>query len=564
MRETDVALLGTRPASARAAAALFAAAHRRTGPIRRTGAATDAGRAGPRVRGGRARAIVADFEEASVNRLLGGAGLVLIAVLWCRTAWAGPLFVTDFGADNGGVVDATDAVQRALDAAGPGGTVVFPRGTYRVGEGRGRAPLFRVSDGMTVRGERATLRCANPGAEADGCRPFSLGAFGDGITSGVTIEGLRFEEHGIAIRLADTQNVVIRDNVFFNSAVYLWNDLGGDGHGNAATEILNNRFEVPDYRDPAVNPDYVPNRLPPYGNDELSRLRYYLPFLLRIASYPWDERIAPSTWNQDVVVRGNSFTGAAYNAVELAGHAVRRVRIENNVFEDNYGVAIDFDKGASHNRAVNNMVYDMRPTETYDAGEIHAIGAQRGGRGSGRRYIPSSHNVIRGNRFLQRDVPYTKMRAQSSFDIVFADNEILPGDRGGNAVTLSFGERMTAPADHGLRLLDNTLRTGDVLVAGGVWLEPEIAFPIVLRGNLIGGAFNIMNHDYRRLTVTGNSFLWPGDVEGFKITGRDTVLRELTLVDNAFVSPGGGVVSVGNAETRRLRGNTFEGVELVD
>jgi len=44
--------------------------------------------------------------------------------------------VTDHGAVGNGLTDDMDAIRAAADAAGPGGTVYFPSGTYVVGSNR--------------------------------------------------------------------------------------------------------------------------------------------------------------------------------------------------------------------------------------------------------------------------------------------------------------------------------------------------------------------------------------------------------------------------------------------
>ncbi|MDS0299650.1 glycoside hydrolase family 55 protein [Halogeometricum sp. S1BR25-6] len=54
--------------------------------------------------------------------------------------------VTDFGAVGDGSRDDTDAIRNAADAAGPGGTVYFPPGTYLVGSDS-RVPLAYPGDG---------------------------------------------------------------------------------------------------------------------------------------------------------------------------------------------------------------------------------------------------------------------------------------------------------------------------------------------------------------------------------------------------------------------------------
>ncbi|ACQ81860.1 hypothetical protein Bcav_3618 [Beutenbergia cavernae DSM 12333] len=129
-----------------------------------------------------------------------------------------PLFdVRDFGAVGDGVVDDTDAFNRALDAveANGGGTVYFPPGTYPVS---GNEPAI-MRDNLDIVGEDATILKA----VRNGSTFISLSRGRTGYGSGVRnlrVRGLRFLGSYAGVRLQcpfalhHASNVVIEDCVF--------------------------------------------------------------------------------------------------------------------------------------------------------------------------------------------------------------------------------------------------------------------------------------------------------------------------------------------------------------
>lgn len=134
----------------------------------------------------------------------------------------GTLNAKDFGAKGNGVADDTGAIQAAIDrtAAGPGGTVYLPPGTYRIASGPLRITANRR---LVLSGEGATLYPAsglaalyisvspanNAGVQVNGLRFWGNG---DRSTTGAVIndhfnavlEHVRFESLGTGLEIRAT------------------------------------------------------------------------------------------------------------------------------------------------------------------------------------------------------------------------------------------------------------------------------------------------------------------------------------------------------------------------
>lgn len=443
--------------------------------------------------------------------------------------------ITDFGADPSGQNDSTKAIRDAIEAAGINGKVIFPEGTYVVGTNGVGGSLFDPYDGMTFEGESgAIMKNGKSHPEGSEITPFNLGLGDDRIYQDIVFRGLRFEDFDVAVRLTDTKDITIEDNYFFNSSIVVFSDIENDEYGNSGTKIVDNVIEIPDYRDPQNNPDYDPNRETPYSNEELDALNYWIQFPIRIMSWPWDDSINTSVWNRDLLVQGNQISGGAYNAIEMAGHQVENVQVLDNEFRDNYGVAIDFDKGVKNSVARGNSIYNMMPTEQHGAGEMHAIGVQRGGEGSQWDYIPTTGINIEDNNFYQDSRPYDKINVQGGYDIEIEDNVIQSDDAGGNALTLSFTDQIVGSVEDSFEIEGNDFLRGDVVVAGDIWGEPEIVSPIIFDDNQINGTLRIMNHTYSDVRLTDNKFRLSKS-EGFVVTqGNQTTIKQLTKQNNDF------------------------------
>ncbi|MEM8529674.1 MAG: PA14 domain-containing protein [Chloroflexota bacterium] len=444
------------------------------------------------------------------------------------------VYITDYGADPSGESDSTEAIKVAIEAAGQNGTVYFPKGTYVVGTSKEGGALFDAYDGMTFEGETgAVLKCATPRPEGPGCRPFSLGALQKRVYSDITFRGLRFEDHDVAIRLVDTKNITIDSNYFFNSSIMVFADIQNDSYGNTGTRIINNVIEIPDYKDKVHNPNYQPNKNPPYSNKELDQFKYWIQFPIRVMAVPWDESISTSVSIQDVLIQGNTISGGAYNAIELAGHQVEKIEVIENVFKENHGVAIDFDKGVRSSTAQGNKIYDMIPTEQYDIGEMHAIGIQRGGLGIKWQYIPTSDITIKENEFFQSKQPYRKIRTQGAYNVRILDNVIYQDDKGGEALALSFTEQIVGGETDRFDIKGNDFLQGDILFAGDIWLDPEIISPILFQDNQHNGTLRIMNHTYTTISIVDNRFALP-EHESLRVSQNNTVIKKLDIRDNSF------------------------------
>jgi hypothetical protein len=171
--------------------------------------------------------------------------LVTVAALAPRSAEAATtVSVRDFGAAGDGVVDDTPAIQRAIDAVGDAGVVLFPPGTYQVTQ-------LRV-------GSRIALVGAAPGAvtfrnTAPAGRNFSGMVTSATVAGGVTdveirnltfdrtVETDAFDEH---VYLENCRRVVIENSRFVGRISRPHHaQKGVHLRGCRDARILNNVFE---------------------------------------------------------------------------------------------------------------------------------------------------------------------------------------------------------------------------------------------------------------------------------------------------------------------------------
>lgn len=485
-------------------------------------------------------------------------------LVWTNAIAAATVSVLDHGADAAGQLDSTAAVTAAIAAAGTSGTVLFPPGTYLVGSGGAvqlGQYLFEPRDRQQFIGTDATLRVATPPAGVERCRIFHFNQVRKGITTGVVFQGLRFEadRRDPAIRLWDSVDCEVRSCTFIGCGILLWDGLDdGTAHGNSGTRIIACRFDNADYQDPTVNPGWRPGQ--GYSNEQLAGFRNYLQFQIRIMSYPWDADLVPANFNQDILVEGCEFAGAAYNAVECAGHAVRGVTVRGCRFQRCHGTAIDFDKGASDCLAEANAVHDMRPSEQHASGELYAIGAQRGG---DFERLRSDRNTFRNNVFHQSNLPYRKIRLNNSLGCTIEGNTVLAGDLGGDAVSIGFTGASPGSSQTVTTIRNNRFRTGKIYVGGELRMDPPMLAPLVITDNDIAGPVEIANHRYDQLEFSRNRCTWAmGISEGFKFS--KATVASCGVADNVFKATGAGVsVAFTHCDDLQFNGNGLIGIDPI-
>jgi hypothetical protein len=118
--------------------------------------------------------------------------------------------VKDYGAKGDGATPDTDAIQRAVNAVKPGGTVLFPAGTYRIETDKG----VNLKDNIRLDMQSATL--VGPNVAGARCRIFTLEGKRNVTISGGTLIGSTAgsPQWGVGILASDTQDLVIQ-NVWF-------------------------------------------------------------------------------------------------------------------------------------------------------------------------------------------------------------------------------------------------------------------------------------------------------------------------------------------------------------
>ncbi|HEY6549511.1 MAG TPA: right-handed parallel beta-helix repeat-containing protein, partial [Vicinamibacteria bacterium] len=118
--------------------------------------------------------------------------------------------VRDFGARGDGVTSDTSAIQAAVAAVPPGGTLSFPAGTYRIDSERG----IRLKDDLHLNLGEATL----VGANVAGARGRILEIEGERnvVISGGTLVGSRGgqPEWGVGLLASDAQDLLVENTIF--------------------------------------------------------------------------------------------------------------------------------------------------------------------------------------------------------------------------------------------------------------------------------------------------------------------------------------------------------------
>lgn len=421
--------------------------------------------------------------------------------------------VVSFGADPSGVSDSQAAIQSAYDAALPGDTVYFPSGNYRIGTAFLPYYRFIIRSDITLLGEAAnavTLRMDLPPAGEQN-RLFTTDT--DVITQNARFKNLVFVNATFAIRLEETMGCSITHCSFSNATVYVFATLEDGNHGNTDVTITHCTFDNPDYRSLANNPNYDPAAV--YTPEDLNQFNYWNQFLIRIMTYPWIPGQPGTARNQNIVVDSCFFRGGCYNAVEVAGDRNTHVLISNSNFTENYGVAIDFDKGAQYCTALNNVIEDMKPTQQYasDIGQVdlylQAVSCQNGGDVD----MASTNNVFIGNTFFQSTLPYRKIRLRDGFACTIQGNTVLPGDADDKALSITYTDFRSGSALDSTWVQGNDFGTGNI-VLGGSFGGPAIEEPLLFRGNTFNGQLEIYSKHWRSIDFSAqNVFLFNDTID---------------------------------------------------
>ncbi len=154
---------------------------------------------------------------AATAAVAGGAALAGGLPIIARAADDLVIDLREYGAKGDGVTDDTAVFNRALDAVeeAGGGTIIFPRGTYPVGN----AERPRLRDNLTIIGRDATLLKAGPNGALFVALSRGRTGYGSGARN-VRISGLRFlgsypnNRLVCPFALHHASNVLIEDCVF--------------------------------------------------------------------------------------------------------------------------------------------------------------------------------------------------------------------------------------------------------------------------------------------------------------------------------------------------------------
>ena len=156
--------------------------------------------------------------------------------------------VRDFGAAGDGAVDDTPAIQRAIDAVGEAGVVLFPPGTYRVTQlrvGSRIAMVGAAAGAVTLRNTEATGRnfsgIVTSAPSGSGVADVEI----RNLTFERTVETDAFDEH---VYLENCRRVVIENSRFLGRITRAYHaQKGVHLRGCRYARIVNNVFEdIPD------------------------------------------------------------------------------------------------------------------------------------------------------------------------------------------------------------------------------------------------------------------------------------------------------------------------------
>jgi nitrous oxidase accessory protein NosD len=358
--------------------------------------------------------------------------------------------VRDYGAVGDGKTDDITALRRAVLAmqqAG-GGQLYFPAGTYLISD----RLLFGGDNFSSLRiygeGDTSIIKTVAPldnlfldsthGAEIDHLRFEGPHVFNKQANQGsallllnaadTRVHSCSFWGTGFGLQEAPgTHGTLFSDNL-----VQDWGRVGYFVEGHCLIE--NNRFEQ---RDPGE----------PFSDTGSSHAMYI------------------HSGNDEVLVRGNTFLGARYYAIQLYGHSpgtvTQNVTIQNNQFARN-------------------------------ANDILVFGA---------RGLEYQHILISGNTF--RDTEGWSVSVLKGTDMEVSDNRFIDVHGG---YTLQMGSHVSAGAVRNSRVWRNTLLQTKGGRAGGIDVETVVTEDIDVRDNWIGmaGRYGIYVHRASRVTLADN------------------------------------------------------------
>jgi hypothetical protein len=393
-----------------------------------------------------------NFPRRSVMTALALAlSAALLAGLSFKALAAPAVFnVRDYGAVGDGKTDDIAALRRAVGAIEKAGAgqLYFPAGIYLISDrllfgGDNFSALHIYGDGdasviKTVAPIDNLFLEATQGAEIDHLRFEGPHVFNKQTNQGSAIllfkaadtrvHSCSFWGTGFGVQEApETHGTIFSDN-----RVQDWGRVGYFVEGHALIE--NNLFEQ---NDPGE----------PFSDTGSSHAMYI------------------HSGNDEVLVRGNTFRGVRYYAIQLYGHSpdtvTQNVTIQNNQFARN-------------------------------ANDILVFGA---------RGLEYQHILISGNTF--RDTEGWSVSVLKGTDMEISDNRFIDVHGG---YTLQMGSHDGAGAVRNSRVLRNTLLQTQGGRAGGIDVETVVTEDIEVRGNWIGmaGRYGIYVHRASRVTLADN------------------------------------------------------------
>lgn len=340
------------------------------------------------------------------------------ALLDCRTSIRADVFnVMHFGAVGNGVADDSGAIQAALSAVTPGGTVYFPVGTYRVPESVSGASLLLTTsgvrllletgavlqlDGSTASRYLLEVRASNVKISGGSLRGTWTMAFNntDSVQTGkitnqellrwlpdapglnyedLTVEGVRFERAGdraIHARMAGggtLKGLTVRGCAFaenFSAMLAANFTLGGLYFERLTLE--GNHVDVTAGPLPTTkNASLGGNALTTWGSfKQLRVLGNYVTNAGRMALEIWhDQPWIITSHNELVEIRGNYLGPSTYRTYSVGGN---RVTCEDNVIFSgaDYVECWGSDYAVCRNTVVGGGVFSAHANSDLNAGVV--------------------------------------------------------------------------------------------------------------------------------------------------------------------------------------------------